>query len=113
MKFYNSSEQTREQLSTDKTYTTDVNKTKTLTKTSKKEISEDIIFYLVKNKQAIQDAIKEMPPEKAQKVEEKIKTIENNSQKEKPVSEEEKINNIPHTSPVEISVTPEEASAPK
>jgi len=113
MRLYNASEQTYENLAPKKTFTTDINTQNAAPKTSEKENSEDIIFYLVENKQIIENAIKEMPPEKAQKVEEKIQTIENTYQKTVIVPVKENAGDTKNTSPVEISVTPEESSAPK
>ena len=112
MRLYNASEQTYENLTTNKTYTTNINTKNSAPKTSQKENSEDIIFYLVENKQTIQDAIKEMPPEKAKKVEEKIQTIQT-TYEATPTQTAEKKQDTKITSPVEISVTPEESSAPK
>jgi len=53
-----------------------------------------------------------MPPEKAQKVQEKIQTIED-VYKKTAVPVQEKANSKKYTSPVEISTMPEESSAPK
>lgn len=113
IRLYNASEQSYENLSTKKTYTTDTAPKNAATKVTKKENSEDIIFYLVENKQAIQSALKEMPPEKAKKVTEKTESLEDTMQKTISEPEKKAKSDEKFTSPVEITVTPETSSAPK